>query len=397
MQQAMNGLNGFLNLLPTTSTNSNININNISSNTPIAKSPISKLQPVPENGDVDNDSNASQPSSSSSSNNSQTQQTLQLPQQNNNGYITTNIIQPNQLLHTPKDFNSDPQSPMSPQQQQLLLQSLQRSNSLPTQFPLPPSLQEIQQMSSEGIQSTLQRTNSMPDLLSNPPPHPSQFSRSYGQLPLTNNASMPFLFQKPPQTYLTTNGIPIPLLPNILDQNQIALQLQNVVNQNIVNANILQQQQQHQPQTSPVVTPSSPSDQTQTNTNNTNTTNTTPTATTPTTTTTTTTTTATTNNDSQQISIAPQQIQSINGHQPTISATPTLLNVAEGVIPGVEAGLYWYHPQIDQSAVLLPVVVNEAQQQQQQQQQQVALAYQNAMQQIAIQQQNQLVQQQQRQ
>merc|ERR1719384_397940 len=72
---------------------------------------------------------------------------------------------------------------------------------------------------------------------------------------------------------------------------------------------------------------------------------------------------------------------------PTICANPTLLNVANGVIPGVEAGLYWYHPQIDKSAVLLPVVINDLQQnnamQQQQQQQAAYASYQNAMQQIA--------------
>eukprot|EP01084_Bolivina_argentea_P030709 56855_1 len=45
--------------------------------------------------------------------------------------------------------------------------------------------------------------------------------------------------------------------------------------------------------------------------------------------------------------------------QPTLSPTPTLLNVAQGVIPGVQPGLYWYHPQIDQSALLIPVQMNQ--------------------------------------
>ena len=69
-----------------------------------------------------------------------------------------------------------------------------------------------------------------------------------------------------------------------------------------------------------------------------------------------------------------------------------MINVAEGVIPGVEAGLYWYHPQVDQSAVLIPVVVNNAAATPQTQQ---GFVYPNAaLQQIAIQ--NQLVQHQQR-
>jgi len=97
---------------------------------------------------------------------------------------------------------------------------------------------------------------------------------------------------------------------------------------------------------------------------------------------------------------ANQQMMSAPGTPtitPSLSANPTLLNVANGVIPGVEAGLYWYHPQIDKSAVLLPVVIGDMnnananmnmQQSQQQMQQQAAFAsYQNAIQQIAIQQQ----------
>ena len=383
MQQAMNGL---FQLLPYQT-----------SNTSIATTPITKLQPVPENDDVDNNSNAS--SSNTNSTNSQPSNTTQTQTQatNNNGYITTNIVQPNQLLHTPKDFNSGnnnnqpPQSPITPQQIHLL-QSLQRSNSLPTQFPLPPSLQEIQQHTAEGIQ----RTSSMPDLLANPPPHPSQLlSRSFGQLP-TPTLPTPFVGNfKPPQNIY--NGLTIPLLPNILDinQNQIALQLQSAVNQNIINANnlsLLQQAQtqnnqnqngnhNQQSQTPPVVTPP-PNNQNGQNSNSSQsdqatnvsgeqtqqTQNQTPT---------------------QQIVIGPQQQQqittTINGHQPTISATPTLINVADGVIPGVEAGLYWYHPQIDQSAVLLPVVVNDAQQQQPQ----MPLYPNPALQQIAIQ--NQLI------
>merc|ERR1719242_115050 len=100
------------------------------------------------------------------------------------------------------------------------------------------------------------------------------------------------------------NGVPIPLLaPNILDQNQIAMQLQNVVNQNIISTNTMN---------------------------------------------------FVTNNSNETLTPQMQRPQLM--HQ--LSATPTLLNVADGVIPGVEAGLYWYHPQLDQSAVLLPVVVN---------------------------------------
>merc|ERR1712087_701642 len=132
------------------------------------------------------------------------------------------------------------------------------------------------------------------------------------------------------------NGVQIPLLaPNILDQNQIAMQLQNVVNQNIISTNTMN---------------------------------------------------FVTNNNNE--TLTPQMQRPHLMHQ--LSATPTLLNVANGVIPGVEAGLYWYHPQIDKSAGLMPVVINDLTTQQSaiNMQQQVAFAsYQNAMQQIAIQQQ----------
>ena len=141
----------------------------------------------------------------------------------------------------------------------------------------------------------LQRANSMPNLMVNGRPH-SNHSMSNGV------------------------GVPIPLLaPNILDQNQIALQLQNVVNQNIISTNTMN-----------FVTNSN-------------------------------------GNDSVTVTLTPRQCPPPRPLPPgplqqpihRLSATPTLLNVADGVIPGVEAGLYWYHPQIDQSAVLLPVVVNQ--------------------------------------
>eukprot|EP01084_Bolivina_argentea_P236573 397742_1 len=59
----------------------------------------------------------------------------------------------------------------------------------------------------------LQRTNSMPDLLTNPPPHPSQFvcSRSYGQLPGTGQPSTPTNFLYSP--------IALPLINNINNIN----------------------------------------------------------------------------------------------------------------------------------------------------------------------------------
>eukprot|EP01083_Nonionella_stella_P138286 420829_1 len=40
---------------------------------------------------------------------------------------------------------------------------------------------------------------------------------------------------------------------------------------------------------------------------------------------------------------------------PTLSQSPTLLNVPQGAMLGVEPGLYWYHPQMDQSALLIPI------------------------------------------
>jgi len=189
---------------------------------------VNKLQPVPEeNGEDDSNSNASTQSTTTQQNVNRNQYNMNININGiNNGYITTNVIQSNQLLHTPKDFNHpSPQTnqPLPPQN------NLNNLNMNITPFPILP--------------------NSMPELLSiNPPPHPSRFqcSRSYGQLPLSPN----------------TNNV-------------------------------------------------------------------------------------------HYTSFTP------NPAGPAISAAPTLLNVADGVIPGVEAGLYWYHPQIDQSAVLLPVVVTD--------------------------------------
>merc|ERR1719410_2108093 len=187
--------------------------------------PSTTLPTVPEEGRDDIDSNASTATTSNTTTDTNACGANANPNANGNGYITTNILQQHnqqqqQTLHTPKGFQ-----PISPQTNQ--------------SFGLP-------QMSQMQLPA-LMRSTSMPDLLSNPPPHPSQFqfSRSY-----TNTMPQPPQMMSAPTTPIT-----------------------------------------------PIT--------------------------------------------------------------PTLSANPTLLNVANGVIPGVEAGLYWYHPQIDKSAVLLPVVIGE--------------------------------------
>jgi len=162
----------------------------------------------------------------------------------------------------------------------------------------------------------LQRANSMPNLMANP------MAMMNGG-PFTASSSTSDLMGGGVPT-TTSTATPIPLLPNILDHNQVALQLQNVVNQNIINTNTMN------------FVHSAPSAATAT-----------AAATTPTVTVTLT-----------PNAPGPGPRLQTQGPVHRLSATPTLLNVADGVIPGVEAGLYWYHPQIDQSAVLLPAPIS---------------------------------------
>jgi len=216
-----------------------------------------------------------------------------------------------------------PQPPPPAQQTQAAPQQLlapQMAAPLPSYHQMPPSL--LQQL--QSLQAVppplqpLQRANSMPNLIANAPPHPSSFgvANALHFLQRAQSATNQNVAQNVNPNgaqnvvpALVPRAVPVPLLDgNILDHNQIALRLRNVVNQNIYNANTMNIALHPQPPPPP-----------------------------------------------QPLAAT----ASAAAAAPTISASPTLLKVAGGVIPGVEEGLYWYHPQIDHSAVLLPAVLSD--------------------------------------